>query len=83
MTDKMDRGLDEIIAETVSPFHFDASISLADTTQRPSGPRNRRGRGGGGPGPRRDRTEGPRDGIRKVNDAPKEHRQASHLPNFA
>ncbi|KAG9256991.1 uncharacterized protein F5Z01DRAFT_444406 [Emericellopsis atlantica] len=48
MTDKMDRGLDEIIAET-----------------RPSGPRNRRGRGGGGPGPRRDRAEGPRDGIRK------------------
>ncbi|KAL6869595.1 hypothetical protein ACO1O0_000921 [Amphichorda felina] len=47
--DKMDRGLDEIIAET----------------RTTNGPRGRRGGGGGGGGRRRERQDGPRDGVRK------------------
>ncbi|KAI9904701.1 hypothetical protein N3K66_001230 [Trichothecium roseum] len=49
-TDKMDRGLDEIIADT---------RGNSSRGRRNGGPRR------GGPGPRRDRHEGPRDGIRK------------------
>ncbi|KPM44707.1 hypothetical protein AK830_g1858 [Neonectria ditissima] len=52
MADKMDRGLDEIIADT----------------RTNNGPRNQRGRGGGGGNRRREREprqEYPRDGVKK------------------
>ncbi|KAK7408973.1 hypothetical protein QQX98_008852 [Neonectria punicea] len=53
MADKMDRGLDEIIADTRSN----------------NGPRNQRGRGGGGGRrrEREPRQEYPRDGVKKVS----------------
>ena len=67
-TDKMDRGLDDIIADTVSRPRLPSQVTaiVTEFSQRGNSARGRRNGGPRRGGPHRDRHEGPRDGIRKV-----------------